>query len=114
MIGLTAGSAVLVFLREPKERIWGLLESLDSAGVVLRGLELQSFEDWLRQEARGEDAGLGLATVFYPMHRVERVEADETVGLLPSCAERFFRAVGRTVFEAAGIEVPSRRRQRSR
>ena len=34
-------------------------------------------DDWLAQEKRGEDEGLSPLTIFYPMHRVERVERDE-------------------------------------
>jgi hypothetical protein len=86
-----------------------VLVSLDPAGVVLRGIELSAFEDWLRQEARGEE-GLGPVMVFYPMNRVERVEKDETLGALEGFAARFRRATGRSVAEAAGLS--SRRRRR--
>jgi hypothetical protein len=46
---------------------------------------------------------LGPSTVFYPMHRVERMEKDETVGPIVSYCERFHREVGRTVEEAMGL-----------
>ena len=85
-----------------------MLVSLQPAGVALRGIGLTAFEDWLRQEARGEE-GLGLVTLFYPMHRIERVEKDETAGDLEGIADRFRRETGRTVLEAAGL---SRRRGR--
>jgi hypothetical protein len=94
-------TAVLLYLRDPKERLFGLLQSLDAAGVWIRGLDLAAFEDWLRQEARHEDAGLGLATAFYPMLRVERIELDTPMGPISSLAERFAREVGRTVVQAA-------------
>jgi len=86
-----------------------MLVSLDPAGVALRGIELSAFEDWLRQEARGEE-GLGPVTVFYPANRVERVEKDETLGALEGFAARFRRETGRSVAEAAGLS--SRRRRR--
>ncbi len=60
----------------------------------------------MRQEARGEDTGLGLSTLFYPMHRVERLERDETLGPIESYADRFRRLVGLSVLEAAGIKSP--------
>ena len=50
----------------PKEKVWGLLVSLGAAGVVLRGIDLAAFDDWMRQEARGDEPYLGLSTVFYP------------------------------------------------
>jgi len=70
---------------------------------VVRGLDLVVFDEWMRQEARGEEAGLGLATIFYPMGRLERMERDETVGPLASYTDRFHREVGRTVFDVAGL-----------
>jgi hypothetical protein len=103
------GAPVLVYLHSPREKVFGVLLSLDPAGVALRGIELGAFEDWLRQEARGEE-GLGPVTVFYPMNRVERVERDETLGALEGFAARFRRETGRSVAEAAGLS--SRRKRR--
>jgi hypothetical protein len=106
--GLAPGTPVLLYLHSPREKVFGVLVSLQPAGVSVRGIDLAAFEDWLRQEARGEE-GLGLVTLFYPMHRIERVEKDETVGDLEGIADRFRRQTGRTVLEAAGL---SRRRRR--
>jgi hypothetical protein len=107
--GFAPGTPVLLYLHTPRERVFGVLVSLEPAGVAVRGIELAAFEDWLRQEARGE-TGLGLATVFYPMGRIERVERDETVGHLEGFAQRFRRETGRSVIEAAGLS--SRRTRR--
>ena len=106
--GFEPGTPVLLYLHTPREKVFGVLVSLQAAGVSVRGIDLNAFEDWLRQEARGEE-GLGLVTLFYPMHRIERVEKDETVGDLEGIADRFHRETGRTVLEAAGL---SRRRRR--
>ena len=106
--GFAPGSPVLLYLHSPREKVFGVLVSLQPAGVSVRGIDLAAFEDWLRQEARGEE-GLGLVTLFYPMHRIERVEKDETVGDLEGIADRFRRETGRSVLEAAGL---SRRRRR--
>jgi hypothetical protein len=103
-LDLTRGAPVILYLQAPKEKVWGILVSLSPSGVVVRGLDLVVFDEWMRQEARGEEAGLGLATIFYPMGRLERMERDESLGPLASYAERFYRAVGRTVHEAAGLE----------
>jgi hypothetical protein len=97
---------VIVYLHSPKEKVWGLLISLLPAGIVVRGLDLAAFDDWMRQEARGEEAIIGLNTLFYPMARVERMERDESTGPLLSYAERFVRETGRSVYETFGVEPP--------
>ena len=102
--GLEPGTAVVLYLHSPKEKVWGFLVGTMAAGVVIRGMDLIAFEDWLRQEVRGEEDLLGPSTVFYPMTRVERMERDETIGPLPSYSDRFRREVGRTVEEALGLE----------
>jgi hypothetical protein len=98
-------SPVILYLQGPKEKVWGVLLSIGPAGVVVRGIDLLAFDDWMRQEARGEEPGLGLVTLFYPMHRVERLEKDETVGPMPSYAERFTREVGRTPRQVLGFDA---------
>ena len=104
--GLVPGSPVIVYLHSPKEKVWGLLLATMAAGVVVRGVDLHAFEDWMRQEARGEEPLLGPSTMFYPMTRLERMERDETVGTIPGYAERFLREVGHTVYEAFGAREP--------
>ena len=52
MIAFQDGSSAVLYLNDPKEKIWGLVVSVSAAGVVIRGLRLDSFEDWMRQEAR--------------------------------------------------------------
>jgi hypothetical protein len=103
---LPPGSPVILYLANPREKVWGLLLALQPAGVTVRGLDISVFEDWMRQEARGEDTGLGLSTLFYPMHRLERMERDETLGPIESYNDRFRRIVGLSVLEVAGIQPP--------
>jgi hypothetical protein len=103
-LSLSAGDAVIVYLQVPKEKVWGLLVSLGTAGIVLRCIDLAAFDDWMRQEARGDEAYLGLSTVFYPMNRVERMERDQTMGPVISYTDRFAREVGRSVRAVIGIE----------
>jgi len=85
---------VVLSLHNPKEKIWGRLVSLTEAGVTIQGIDLNSFNDWLRQVLDAEPDVLPLATVFYPMHRVERVAQDEPSGEYPSLAQRFSERVG--------------------
>ena len=92
-------SVVVLTLHSPKEKIWGELVALTPAGITVRGIDLNAFEEVLRQVVAGE-AGVGLlSTIFYPIHRVERMAMDETVGEIPSLAERFERKIGLTVGE---------------
>lgn len=107
---LAPGAPVVVYLHSPREKVFGVLLALQPAGVTLRGLDLAAFEDWLRQEARGEEPGLGPLTLFFPMNRVERLERDETMGGLEGFADRFRRETGRSVLEAAGLSIRRRRR----
>lgn len=101
---LIEGGPVIVYLREPKEKVWGLLLSILPAGLVVRGLDLRTFDDWLRQEARGDEPAIGLVTLFYPMGRVERMERDESIGPLEGYADRFRREVGRSVRQVLGLD----------
>ena len=103
-LGLAEGDPVIVYLQAPKEKVWGLLLSLQAAGIVLRCIDLAAFDDWMRQEARGDEPYLGLTTLFYPMGRVERMEKDETLGPISSYSARFAREVGRTVHQVLGLE----------
>lgn len=103
-LGLSEGAPVILYLQGPKEKIWGLLVDLQTAGVVVRGIDLASFDDWMRQEAHGEEQTLGLTTLFYPMARVERMERDETVGPVLSYCDRFAREVGRTIRQALSLD----------
>jgi hypothetical protein len=97
---------VIVSLTAPKDKIWGQLLALESSGVTVRGLELDSFDDFIRQIVNQEEATVGMATVFYPMHRVERIAWDEPSGSLPSLSDRFRDKVGITIQQYLGIETP--------
>lgn len=101
---LGTGSIVVVHLVNPTEKLWGLLEALDGTGVVLRGINLSSFDDWMLQARRREKPSLGLSTTFMPMFRVERIFLDEQVGEVESYGQRFERSVGVTVEEFLGLE----------
>ncbi len=90
---------VIVSLNNPREKIWGRLVALTEAGVTIQGLDLNALDDWMRQVLDAEPAVISLATVFYPMHRVERVAQDEPAGEFPSLAERFEDRIGISLIE---------------
>jgi len=87
------GAVVLVTLSSPREKFWVVLLEVSAAGISLRGLDLNSFEDFVHLVRAGEPASP--AAVFFPMHRVERMEADEHSGDIPSLKERFQEKTGR-------------------
>ena len=94
--GLGPGSPVIVYLHSPKEKMWGVILELNSSGVYLCGIDLNTFDDWLRTIIRGE-RNIGPSQVFLPMWRVERVAADETLDEIPSMADQFLQRVGLTI-----------------
>lgn len=96
--GIVTGSPVIVNLHSPREKIWGVLRELNTAGVFVRGIELNTFDDWLRMVVRGE-RNLSLTHVFLPMWRVERVALDESVDDIPSLAAQFYSRIGITLSE---------------
>ncbi len=92
-------SIVVLTLNSPKEKVWGEVIAITPAGITILGVDVNAFDETLRQVAVGE-AGVGaLATVFFPMHRIERVSLDEAVGDIPSLAERFEKRVGLSLLE---------------
>ena len=42
-------SIVVISLHSPKEKLWGELLDISSAGVTLRGIDLSSFDDFIAQ-----------------------------------------------------------------
>ena len=99
-------SIVVVSLESPKEKFWGQLLRLDPQGVTVRGIDLNSFDDFVRQIVAREECSVGMTQVFYPMHRVGRIALDEPSGSIPSLSERFRSLVGLSIQEYLGIEMP--------
>jgi len=94
------GAEVLVYLRDPQEKLWGLLRQMDGTGVSVEGVDLHSFEDWLASLDRDSDESFGGPSVtFIPMARVEKILLDQPSGALPSLAQRVTRKAGCTVAE---------------
>lgn len=104
-LGIGPGACVVVSLCEPKEKFWGVLVEINAAGLWLRGVDLNSYEELLRLLARGE-GGIYPATTFFPLRRVERVLLDETAGEVPSLAERFEHHTGVLVADFFGLGLP--------
>lgn len=92
--GFAPSALVVVNLVNPREKFFGILGSLSPAGVTMRAINLDSFDDWIRQLAREERPDLDLITMFFPLFRVERIFLDEPSGAIKSFAQRFEDAVG--------------------
>ncbi len=81
------GAPIVIVLHSPREKCWGLLDEISQAGVFLRGLDLNSFDDWVRSRAHDEPF-IGVADLFFPLWRVERISIDESEGGIPSLWEQ--------------------------
>jgi hypothetical protein len=107
------GALVIATLCNPREKFWGMILALASEGLSLSGAELASFEDLAVMVRDGEP--FTPAVVFFPMHRIERVDLDLPDGSLPSLSQRFLAKTGLQpsaalapgAQERAGDDVPS-------
>ncbi len=86
------GAIVIATLCNPREKFWGMILALAPEGLSLSGAELASFEDLAVMVRDGEP--FTPAVVFFPMHRIERVERDLPDGSLPSLSQRFLAKTG--------------------
>ena len=88
------GSIILITLLSPREKFWSVLLAINTAGVFARGVPLESFDDVISQIRAREP--VEASSVFFPLHRVERVELDLPGGNVPSLSERFEQKTGLT------------------
>ena len=82
----------MVTLGNPRDKFWGMILALAPEGLSLTGIELASFEDLVVMVKDGEP--FTPAVVFFPMHRIERIELDLPDGNLPSLSQRFSTKTG--------------------
>jgi len=87
------GAMVVVTLGNPRDKFWGMTLVLAPEGLSMTGIELASFEDFVVMVKDGEV--FSPAVVFFPMHRIERIELDLPDGSLPSLSQRFLAKTGR-------------------
>jgi hypothetical protein len=92
------GAMVVITLGNPREKVWGVVMALSQEGLCVGGIELASFDDLVRMVKEGEPPSSSV--VFFPMHRIERVELDLPDGSVESLAQRFH---SRTGIEAAAL-----------
>ena len=97
-MNFTPGDVVLVVLHSPREKLLGILASIDPAGITIRSIDLSYFDDWCQAIAAGEPH-LEMLDNFYPMWRVERISRDDGGSEVPSMAEQFEKRTGKELRE---------------
>src|SRR5262249_4684430 len=101
--GFEKNALIIINLVNPKEKFFGVLLALSPAALTLRAINLDSFDDWVREVARGEESEIDLITMFAPLFRVERIFLDEPQGAIKSYAQRFEDSVGTPLANYLGL-----------
>lgn len=96
-VRMKLNSIVIVNLQGPKERFFGRLLDIATVGVTVRGIDLNAFEDWMSDINYREESGVQPTTIFFPLHRIEKIIQDEGIGAIPSLADTFLTKVGSAV-----------------
>jgi hypothetical protein len=96
--GIAPGTPVVLVLHTPREKCWGVLDEISPAGVFLRGLDLNAFDDWVHAVAHNEPF-FGLNDLFFPLWRLERIARDEASAGVFSLFEQVEQRTGRSVTE---------------
>jgi hypothetical protein len=86
------GALIIATLTNPREKFWGAILHLGVEGISLRGVDVASFDNLASQIKSGEPFTSGV--VFFPMHRLERMEMDLPEGNILSLAQRFAEKTG--------------------
>ena len=87
---MESGSIVIVNLQNPKEIMIGKLITISPSGIFIKGLDVNSFNDWMNQFTHQQPIiAISPTTVFFPMHRVVSCYLDEDMGEVPSLSSQF-------------------------
>jgi len=97
-------AVVIVYLREPRERFWGVMRSLDATGTSVLGVDLLAFDDWLHQVGGAGSGQITPSLVFFPLQRVEKILLDMPSGEIPSLLERFEARAGLGLHAYLGLK----------
>ncbi len=79
------GTFILLTLHSPREKYFGALQALTPAGITIRGMDINSLQDFAAQVKAGDHVTAGI--VFFPMYRVEKMELDQSSEEVPSIRE---------------------------
>ena len=103
-LDIEPNAIVVASLINPREKVWGQLVSLRPEGVTVRGIQIEAFDDFIRQITNRTGAEVTLTIAFYPMHRVERIASDEDSSDIPSLSDRFREKAGITIQDYLEID----------
>lgn len=98
MAKVEMGDSVIVILRDPREKIVGILHEINVSGVFVRGVDLSYFDEWTRSIKNGEQF-LPMQDYFFPMWRIERISRDEASADVPSLEQQFRQRTGFDLIE---------------
>ncbi len=90
---IETGEPILIVLQNPREKVWGVLREINQAGIFVRGIDLNSFDDLVVAVANN-DTVYGYNEQFFPMWRIERITKDIPEGDIPSMQEQFEQRTG--------------------
>ena len=90
---IKSGESVILILQNPREKIVGVLHEISAAGISLRGIDLNYFDDWV-SAIKNDEPYLPMQDYFLPMWRVERLMRDEGSFEMPSMSEQFNQKTG--------------------
>jgi len=83
---------VVVTLSNPRDKFWGMILALAPEGLSVSGIDLSSVDDLAIMVKDGEP--FTPSVVFFPMHRIHRIELDLPDGDIPSLSQRFQAKTG--------------------
>lgn len=92
------GESVIVVLHTPREKLFGILDEINAAGLYVRAIDLGYFDDWCRSIIEGEQY-LPMTDYFLPMWRLERMMRDEGSAESASMTAEFEQRTGRKLAE---------------
>lgn len=99
------GTVAVLYLRDPRERIFGVIRQLDPVGVALEGVDLDMWDQWIAQWTRGEEGPLAPSLQFFPLARLEKILADGDGPEVPSFTRQFEERTGHPLAEAFGFDL---------
>lgn len=87
---MKSGSIIILNLQDPREKIVGKLLTISPSGITIKGVDVNSFNDWTKQFTQKQPITIIFpTTVFFPMHRVVSCYLDENMGDAPSFSSQF-------------------------
>ena len=89
-VNMKSGSIIILNLQDPREKIIGKLLGISPSGITIKGVDVNSFNDWMKQFTHKQATTIiSPTTVFFPMHRVVSCYLDENMGDVPSFSSQF-------------------------